>query len=221
MEYCQPGTLTQALVSRVFIGACSHRRTADLSLQPLQKMRCYCETAAPTISHSVSIDYTMWSKTPGKQRHTHQAGHPKGVGATQGQTSLWARWILTAQSPPTREGGDSPRHPFPPSVAGKIEFTWQEAMIGLESSLLMFPINLLIVQIFRNTRPRRTKKQSTGRWAGGLLGPAPSLQPMEDGLPTLEAVTKAGSQPQQCRGCSGLGRSGGGEWGLGPATHVV
>uniref|UniRef100_A0A8D1BLF4 Polycystin-1-like protein 2 n=1 Tax=Sus scrofa TaxID=9823 RepID=A0A8D1BLF4_PIG len=79
---------------------------------------------------------------------------------------------------------------------GKIEFTWQEAMIGLESSLLMFPINLLIVQIFRNTRPRRTKKQSTGRWAGGPLGPAPSLQPMEDGLLTLEAVTKAGSQPQ-------------------------
>ncbi|NXO69413.1 PK1L2 protein, partial [Phainopepla nitens] len=37
---------------------------------------------------------------------------------------------------------------------GKIEFTWQEVMIGFESSLLMFPINLLIVQIFRNTRPR-------------------------------------------------------------------
>ncbi|OPJ78162.1 polycystic kidney disease protein 1-like 2 [Patagioenas fasciata monilis] len=33
---------------------------------------------------------------------------------------------------------------------GKIEFTWQEVMIGFESSLLMFPINLLIVQIFRN-----------------------------------------------------------------------
>ncbi|NXR16871.1 PK1L2 protein, partial [Cinclus mexicanus] len=37
---------------------------------------------------------------------------------------------------------------------GKIEFTWQEVMIGFESSLLMFPINLLIVQIFRNIRPR-------------------------------------------------------------------
>ncbi|KAK2530103.1 Pkd1l2 [Columba guinea] len=33
---------------------------------------------------------------------------------------------------------------------GKIEFTWQEVMIGFESSFLMFPINLLIVQIFRN-----------------------------------------------------------------------
>ncbi|NWH66986.1 PK1L2 protein, partial [Geococcyx californianus] len=37
---------------------------------------------------------------------------------------------------------------------GKIEFTWQEVMIGFESSLLMFPINLLIVQIFRNVRTR-------------------------------------------------------------------
>ncbi|KAJ7426456.1 polycystic kidney disease protein 1-like 2 [Willisornis vidua] len=41
---------------------------------------------------------------------------------------------------------------------GKIEFTWQEVMIGFESSLLMFPINLLIVQIFRNTRPRPAKQ---------------------------------------------------------------
>ncbi|NWI57222.1 PK1L2 protein, partial [Calyptomena viridis] len=41
---------------------------------------------------------------------------------------------------------------------GKIEFTWQEVMIGFESSLLMFPINLLIVQIFRNIRPRPAKQ---------------------------------------------------------------
>ncbi|XP_071973672.1 polycystin-1-like protein 2 isoform X2 [Engystomops pustulosus] len=41
---------------------------------------------------------------------------------------------------------------------GKIEFTWQEVMIGFESSLLMFPINLLIVQIFRNVRPKQTKE---------------------------------------------------------------
>ncbi|PIO34795.1 hypothetical protein AB205_0184300, partial [Aquarana catesbeiana] len=41
---------------------------------------------------------------------------------------------------------------------GKIEFTWQEVMIGFESSLLMFPINLLIVQIFRHIRPKQTKE---------------------------------------------------------------
>uniref|UniRef100_A0A803VM98 Polycystin 1 like 2/pseudo n=1 Tax=Ficedula albicollis TaxID=59894 RepID=A0A803VM98_FICAL len=58
---------------------------------------------------------------------------------------------------------------------GKIEFTWQEVMIGFESSLLMFPINLLIVQIFRNTRPRpaqqgREKKPGkNGRVSPSLL----------------------------------------------------
>ncbi|XP_072588067.1 polycystin-1-like protein 2 [Vulpes vulpes] len=73
---------------------------------------------------------------------------------------------------------------------GKIEFTWQEVMIGLESSLLMFPINLLIVQIFRNTHPRVTKEQKTGKWDRGAPSLASSLQPMEDGLLTLEVVTK-------------------------------
>nr|XP_023493143.1 polycystic kidney disease protein 1-like 2 [Equus caballus] len=73
---------------------------------------------------------------------------------------------------------------------GKIEFTWQEVMIGLESSLLMFPINLLIVQIFRNTRPRVTKEPDTGKWHRGSPSLAPSPQPVEDGLLTPEAVTK-------------------------------
>ncbi|KAJ8417701.1 hypothetical protein AAFF_G00225440 [Aldrovandia affinis] len=40
---------------------------------------------------------------------------------------------------------------------GKIEFTWQQVMIGIQSSIIMFPINLLIVSIFRNTRPREKK----------------------------------------------------------------
>ncbi|XP_037671501.1 polycystic kidney disease protein 1-like 2 [Choloepus didactylus] len=73
---------------------------------------------------------------------------------------------------------------------GKIEFTWQEVMIGLESSLLMFPINLLIVQIFRNTRPRATKEQNTGKggWESSSLVPSP--QPVGDGFLTPEAVTK-------------------------------
>uniref|UniRef100_A0AAR2JZ86 Polycystic kidney disease 1 like 2a n=1 Tax=Pygocentrus nattereri TaxID=42514 RepID=A0AAR2JZ86_PYGNA len=40
---------------------------------------------------------------------------------------------------------------------GKIEFTWQQVMIGIQSSIIMFPINLLIVTIFRITRPRERK----------------------------------------------------------------
>ena len=69
-------------------------------------------------------------------------------------------------------------------------------MIGLESSILMFPINLLIVQIFRNTRPRVAKEKNTGKWDRGSPNLTPSPQPMEDGLLTPEAVTKAGPQPQ-------------------------
>lgn len=73
-------------------------------------------------------------------------------------------------------------------------------MIGLESSLLMFPINLLIVQIFRNTRPRVAKEQNAGKWDGQHLSLAPSPQPMEDGLLTPEAVTKAGLNPSSIGG---------------------
>uniref|UniRef100_A0A8C4F9S5 Polycystic kidney disease protein 1-like 2 n=1 Tax=Dicentrarchus labrax TaxID=13489 RepID=A0A8C4F9S5_DICLA len=39
---------------------------------------------------------------------------------------------------------------------GHFEFTWQQFMVGVQSSLIMFPVNILIVSIFRNTRPRET-----------------------------------------------------------------
>ncbi|XP_062287305.1 polycystin-1-like protein 2 [Scomber scombrus] len=39
---------------------------------------------------------------------------------------------------------------------GHFEFTWQQFMIGVQSSLMMFPVNILIVSIFRYTRPRET-----------------------------------------------------------------
>ncbi|XP_051024689.1 polycystic kidney disease protein 1-like 2 isoform X2 [Acomys russatus] len=68
---------------------------------------------------------------------------------------------------------------------GKIEFTWQEVLIGLESSVLMFPINLLIVQIFRNTRPRLLMEKD-GKGEQGPPNLTPSPQPMEEGLLTPE-----------------------------------
>lgn len=80
----------------------------------------------------------------------------------------------------------------PASSPGDIEFTWQEVMIGLESSLLMFPINLLIVQLFRHARPRGAKEQDAGS-----PGPAPAPRPLDGGPVTPEAVTKAGPQPPQ------------------------
>uniref|UniRef100_A0A8C0UFX7 Polycystin 1 like 2/pseudo n=1 Tax=Cyanistes caeruleus TaxID=156563 RepID=A0A8C0UFX7_CYACU len=88
---------------------------------------------------------------------------------------------------------------------GKIEFTWQEVMIGFESSLLMFPINLLIVQIFRNIRPRpaqpgREKPGKSGR-VSPSLPPTPgatqaaSLTPEADIRRIANSLSKALKAP--------------------------
>ncbi|KAG7468572.1 hypothetical protein MATL_G00144330 [Megalops atlanticus] len=37
---------------------------------------------------------------------------------------------------------------------GSMKVTWEDIMIGVESGLLMFPINILIITIFRSIRPR-------------------------------------------------------------------
>ncbi|KPP63740.1 hypothetical protein Z043_117975, partial [Scleropages formosus] len=66
---------------------------------------------------------------------------------------------------------------------GPIEFTWQQVMIGIQSSIIMFPINLLIVSIFRNTRPRERKSQQENNLAKvepaqrGNTDPMPPTQP--------------------------------------------
>ncbi|XP_026519500.1 polycystic kidney disease protein 1-like 2 [Terrapene carolina triunguis] len=75
---------------------------------------------------------------------------------------------------------------------GKIEFTWQEVMIGFESSLLMFPINLFIVQIFRNIRPRVTKEQEKKPGKSGRVSPnlPPPPQAIQSITLTPEAVIK-------------------------------
>ncbi|NXX48353.1 PK1L2 protein, partial [Tricholaema leucomelas] len=80
---------------------------------------------------------------------------------------------------------------------GKIEFTWQEVMIGFESSLLMFPINLLIVQIFRNIRSRpatqgREKKPGKNVRVSPSLPSTPHVTQAVSLTP--EAVIKASSQ---------------------------
>ncbi|XP_069724828.1 polycystin-1-like protein 3 [Phaenicophaeus curvirostris] len=76
---------------------------------------------------------------------------------------------------------------------GKIEFTWQEVMIGFESSFLMFPINLLIVQIFRNVRPwPATKGREKKPGKNGRVSPSlpPTPQVTQAVSLTPEAVIK-------------------------------
>ncbi|XP_047437020.1 polycystic kidney disease protein 1-like 2 [Mugil cephalus] len=41
---------------------------------------------------------------------------------------------------------------------GSMNITWQEIMVGVQSGLLMFPINILIITIFRSIRPRMPAK---------------------------------------------------------------
>uniref|UniRef100_A0A8B9FQ62 Polycystic kidney disease protein 1-like 2 n=1 Tax=Amazona collaria TaxID=241587 RepID=A0A8B9FQ62_9PSIT len=100
---------------------------------------------------------------------------------------------------------------------GKIEFTWQEVMIGFESSLLMFPINLLIVQIFRNIRSRpatqgREKKPGKNGRVSPSLPPTPqvtqavSLTPDADIRRIANSLCKALKSPS-LTSVSDLGKS--------------
>ncbi|KAF5905100.1 polycystic kidney disease protein 1-like 2 [Clarias magur] len=84
---------------------------------------------------------------------------------------------------------------------GKIEFTWQQVMIGFQSSIIMFPINLLIVSIFRNVRPRerrtvqtpkRSKTDSVKQGKTGRVSPnqPPSSPPSGHKEITPHAVIK-------------------------------
>uniref|UniRef100_A0AAZ3R941 Polycystic kidney disease 1 like 2a n=1 Tax=Oncorhynchus tshawytscha TaxID=74940 RepID=A0AAZ3R941_ONCTS len=86
---------------------------------------------------------------------------------------------------------------------GHIEFTWQQVMIGVQSSIIMFPINLLIVSIFRNTRPRETKpgkpKAEVSNFNDSNLNDikkiAQSLsKAMKSPIPHLELEMKPGQQ---------------------------
>ncbi|RXN31814.1 polycystic kidney disease 1-like 2 [Labeo rohita] len=40
---------------------------------------------------------------------------------------------------------------------GQIKLTWSQVIIGIQSSFIVFPINLVIVGIFRHSRPRKKK----------------------------------------------------------------
>lgn len=50
---------------------------------------------------------------------------------------------------------------------GPIDFTWRQLMIGIQSSIVVVPVNLLIITIFRFTRPR---KPSIGEERAGPKG---------------------------------------------------
>ncbi|KAM3607032.1 uncharacterized protein V6R79_000867 [Siganus canaliculatus] len=71
---------------------------------------------------------------------------------------------------------------------GHFEFTWQQFMIGVQSSLIMFPINILIVSVFRNTRPRETSCCRSKKEKDNILE-QPSSSETNTNV-SLEIVTK-------------------------------
>ncbi|XP_075692924.1 polycystin-1-like protein 2 [Rhinoderma darwinii] len=55
-----------------------------------------------------------------------------------------------------------PQTTYPVLISvGSFILTWKDIMIAFESAILMFPINLLIIFIFRNTQPKETKCTKT------------------------------------------------------------
>lgn len=89
----------------------------------------------------------------------------------------------------------SRRLPF--LFTGQFEFTWQQFMIGIESSLIMFPVNFIIVTIFRQTCPRemscfkcKTAKADATELANTLQ--TPSSTNMSASV-TLDSITDVGA----------------------------
>lgn len=72
---------------------------------------------------------------------------------------------------------------------GPIDFTWRQLMIGVQSSIVIVPVNLLIITIFRFTRPRKSsggeekaepKKEMQEKKAGANTNPKGKTKPKDE-----------------------------------------
>ncbi|XP_068506546.1 polycystin-1-like protein 2 isoform X2 [Syngnathus scovelli] len=64
-----------------------------------------------------------------------------------------------------------------------LHVTWQDIMVGVESGLLMFPINILIITIFRSIKPRIVSKSQTS-------SSEDTMRPREVTIPTILKETE-------------------------------
>nr|XP_040021045.1 polycystic kidney disease protein 1-like 2 [Gasterosteus aculeatus aculeatus] len=77
---------------------------------------------------------------------------------------------------------------------GSMQITWQELMVGIQSGLLMFPINILIITIFRSIRPRVTSKAKKENSVENLtLPPVTMATILKD---TNEVISSVSSSPR-------------------------
>ena len=70
---------------------------------------------------------------------------------------------------------------------GPIDFTWRQLMIGVQSSIAIVPVNLLIITIFRFTRPRKSsggeekaEPKAQGKKAGANAKPKGKTKPKDE-----------------------------------------
>lgn len=64
---------------------------------------------------------------------------------------------------------------------GSIKMTWQDLMVGVQCGLLMFPINILIITIFRSIKPRIVPKSKKA-------DPEENVKPPIVNIPTVLRV---------------------------------
>ncbi|XP_069824642.1 polycystin-1-like protein 2 isoform X2 [Dendropsophus ebraccatus] len=68
---------------------------------------------------------------------------------------------------------------------GSFTLTWKDIMIGFESAILMFPVNLLIIYIFRNTQPKETKNTKSKIKKGKPFATAKKSPPCQLSINTV------------------------------------
>ncbi|KAG7327235.1 hypothetical protein KOW79_008841 [Hemibagrus wyckioides] len=80
---------------------------------------------------------------------------------------------------------------------GSFQLTWQQIMVAVESALLMFPINILIVTIFRSIQPRvKNEEEVKAKTSSGDKSSVVSMQTiLKD---TQDIVTLLGKSPKNC-----------------------
>ncbi|GAA6093975.1 polycystic kidney disease protein 1-like 2 [Tachysurus ichikawai] len=80
---------------------------------------------------------------------------------------------------------------------GSFELTWQQIMVAVESALLMFPINILIVTIFRSIQPRiKNEDEVKAKTNSGDKSSVVSMQTiLKD---TQDIVTLLSRSPKNC-----------------------
>ncbi|XP_032892396.1 polycystic kidney disease protein 1-like 2 [Amblyraja radiata] len=66
--------------------------------------------------------------------------------------------------------------------------TWRELIIGIESAFIIFPVNLVIVQIFRNVRPKPIKMKKMLKKSGVICDPSGCQRTPEDLMIAIKGI---------------------------------